>query len=103
MGRGLSPPGYRTCSAHKQKTHSAGEWVDSFPANFAYRNAPRHLDESQVNRYQRYELARMAFMTGIVYFFSFPDTTNSFSSQPVSKLRAPSEKKHCNAIARESR
>src|SRR5258708_21005749 len=92
MGRGLSPPGYRTCSAHKQKTHSAGEWVDSFPANFAYRNALRHLDESQVNRYQRYELARTAFMTGIVYFFSFPDTTNSFGSPTTSEFLAPFRK-----------
>jgi len=67
----------------KQKNHSAGEWVDSFSANFAYKNAPRHLDESQVNRYQRYELARTAFMTDIVYFFSFPDTTVFSAPLPI--------------------
>src|SRR5467141_2639472 len=37
----------------KQKTHPAGEWVETFSAEFAYRNAPRHLDGPQVNRYQR--------------------------------------------------
>jgi len=42
-------------------------------------------------------------MTGIVYFFSFPDTTNSFSLQRPASFSLFLEKKHRNAIARESR
>src|SRR6266480_1222219 len=50
-----------------------------FFSGFAYKNAPRHLDGSPVNRYQRWELASPASMTYLFYFFPFPDTTVSLS------------------------